>query len=161
MNVSTVISSGNNFQTRRPVNRVDSWRVATIFIACLALIPVLAILWLAAFPSENIWPHLLNTSLPRYLINTVLLLIGVGTSVFITGVVTAYLVSTYHFPLSKWFEWLLLLPLAIPAYVIAYLYTDLLEFSGPVQILIRWVLRLALASDYWFPIYAAWAAQLW
>lgn len=129
----------------------DSWRVGTFVIALLALLPVVAILWLAFFPTENIWPHLVSTSLPRYLKNTVLLMLGVGVSVFFTGVSTAYLVSSYEFPLRKMFEWLLLLPLAFPAYVVAYLYTDLLEFAGPVQHGLRALFGWQLASDYWFP----------
>ena len=129
----------------------DPWRIGTFTIALLALLPVMAILWLAAFPTENIWPHLISTSLPRYLVNTILLMFGVGISVFLTGVSTAYFVSNYEFPLRKYFEWLLLLPLAFPAYVIAYMYTDLLEFAGPVQHALRVLFGWRLASDYWFP----------
>ena len=131
--------------------RVDSWRIGTLAVAAMALLPVVAILWLAFFPTENIWPHLVATSLPRYLSNTLFLMLGVGISVFVTGVSTAYLVSHYEFPLRRYFEWLLLLPLAFPAYVIAYLYTDLLEFAGPVQRSLRAVFGWQLARDYWFP----------
>ncbi len=129
----------------------DPWRIGTLAIALLALLPVLSILWLAAFPTENIWPHLISTSLPRYLQNTLILMLGVGISVFITGVSTAYVVTNYEFPLRAQFEWLLLLPLAFPAYVIAYLYTDLLEFAGPVQHFLRSIFGWTLSSDYWFP----------
>jgi iron(III) transport system permease protein len=78
-------------------------------------------------------------------------MIGVGVSVFLTGVTSAYLVSAFSFPGQKLFEWLLLLPLAVPAYVIAYLYTDLLEFAGPVKSAFRAVFGWELARDYWFP----------
>ncbi len=78
-------------------------------------------------------------------------MLGVGVSVLLTGVSTAYLVSHFEFPLRRYFEWMLLLPLAIPAYVIAYLYTDLLEFAGPVQQAIRHIFDWQLARDYWFP----------
>jgi len=117
----------------------------------LTTLPVLAIIWLAFFPTENIWPHLVQTSLPRYVSNTIVLMLGVGVSVFLNGVSTAYLVSNYSFPLQKYFEWLLLLPLAVPAYVIAYLYTDLLEYAGPVQYALRSMFGWELARDYWFP----------
>lgn len=127
------------------------WRISTVFLSALAVLPVIAIALLSFFPTENIWPHLLETSLPRYLSNTVQLIFGVGISVLITGVSTAYLVSHFEFPCRRYFEWMLLLPLAIPAYVIAYLYTDLLEFAGPVQRLIRGVFGWQLARDYWFP----------
>ncbi len=78
-------------------------------------------------------------------------MLGVGISVFLTGVSTAYLVTNYEFPLRRQFEWLLLLPMAFPAYVIGYLYTDLLEFAGPVQGFIRQLFGWTLASEYWFP----------
>ncbi len=128
-----------------------AWRIGTTGIALIAMLPVLAIVWLALFPSENIWPHLVSTVLPRYLSNTVILMVGVGISVFLIGVSTAYLVSTYVFPGQQYFAWLLILPLAVPAYVIAYLYTDLLEFAGPVQTMIRGLFGWELARDYWFP----------
>ena len=129
----------------------DPWRLGAFTVAALTLLPVFAILMLAFFPSENIWPHLLSTTLPKYIGNTLILLFGVGVSVLITGVASAHLVTTYEFPLRKSLEWLLLLPLAVPAYVIAYLYTDLLEFAGPVQGALRAWFGWQLAGDYWFP----------
>jgi iron(III) transport system permease protein len=131
--------------------RVDFWQVGSFLFAALAVLPVLVIIWLALFPEENIWPHLISTSLPGYIKNTLILMLGVGISVFLTGVSTAWLVTHYEFPLRREFEWMLLLPLAIPAYVIAYMYTDLLEFAGPVQQLLRSVFGWELARDYWFP----------
>jgi iron(III) transport system permease protein len=130
---------------------VSPWWVGTSLVAIVAVLPVVAIAWLALFPTENIWPHLASTSLPRYLSNTLILMSGVGVAVFITGVSSAYLVSTYSFPMRRYFEWLLLLPLAVPAYVIAYLYTDLLEYAGPVQKGLRGLFGWELARDYWFP----------
>ena len=129
----------------------DPWRVGAFAVAAMTLLPVITILLLAFFPSENIWPHLISTTLPKYIGNTLLLLGGVGVSVLITGVATAYLVTACEFPLRKSLEWLLLLPLAMPAYVIAYLYTDLLEFAGPVQIALRALFDWRLAGDYRFP----------
>ena len=130
---------------------VSPWWVCTSLVAIVAVLPVVAIAWLALFPTENIWPHLASTSLPHYLSNTLILMSGVGVAVFITGVSSAYLVSTYSFPMRRYFEWLLLLPLAVPAYVIAYLYTDLLEYAGPVQKGLRGLFGWELARDYWFP----------
>ena len=136
---------------RSSLRGVDPWRLGTFTVAALTMLPVFAILILAFFPSENIWPHLLSTTLPKYIGNTVVLLFGVGVSVLITGVATAHLVTAYEFPLRKSLEWLLLLPLAVPGYVIAYLYTDLLEFAGPVQGALRALFGWQLAGDYWFP----------
>ncbi|MFT5259649.1 MAG: iron(III) transport system permease protein [Saprospiraceae bacterium] len=136
---------------RANTQRIDLWQISTLLFALLALVPLLAIAYLAFSPEENIWPHLLSTSLLRYVSNTLILMLGVGISIFLTGVSTAYVVSHYEFPLRRAFEWLLLLPLAVPAYVIAYLYTDLLEFAGPVQSALRELFGWKLASDYWFP----------
>ncbi len=111
----------------------------------------MAIAWMAFSPTENIWPHLISTSLPHYLLNTIVLMAGVGLSVLLTGVSTAWLISSCSFPGDRIFEWMLALPLAVPAYVIAYLYTELLEFAGPVQGMLRAVFGWELASDYWFP----------
>ncbi len=131
--------------------RTDFWQISTLLFAILALVPIVAIGYLALFPEENIWPHLISTSLPKYITNTLLLMLGVGVSIFLTGVSTAYAVSHFEFPLRRIFEWMLLLPLAIPAYVIAYLYTDLLEYAGPVQSALRHIFGWELASEYWFP----------
>ncbi|MGI9311634.1 MAG: ABC transporter permease [bacterium] len=130
---------------------LSPWRLGAFAVAAMALLPVVSILALALFPSENIWPHLLATTLPKYVVNTAILLAGVGASTLLTGVVAAHLVTAYQFPLRGALEWLLLLPLAVPAYVIAYLYTDLLEFAGPVQRMLRALFGWRLASDYWFP----------
>lgn len=130
---------------------VNFWGIGTLCVVFVALLPLVSIIGLAFFPTENIWPHLISTSLPRYLLNTFVLMTGVGVSVFLTGVTTAWLISTYSFPGHKYFEWMLLLPLAVPAYVIAYLYTDLLEFAGPVQSMLREIFGWELVRDYWFP----------
>lgn len=149
--MTELASSKRDKPARKIIFRADLWQISSIFFAALAVLPVLAIVWLAFFPEENIWPHLIQTSLPGYIKNTLLLMLGVGVSVFLTGVSTAWLVTHYEFPLRKQFEWMLLLPLAIPAYVIAYMYTDLLEFAGPVQQLLRSIFGWELARDYWFP----------
>ena len=78
-------------------------------------------------------------------------MLGVGVSVLITGVTTAWLITMCRFPGHRIFEWLLLLPMAFPAYVIAYAYTDLLEYSGAVQGFLRHVFDWQTPQDYWFP----------
>ena len=127
------------------------WRLATVTIATLVCLPILAVLWLALFPAENIWPHLLSTVLPGYVLTTLILMVGVAIGTLVIGVSTAWLVTHYEFPLRGWLTWALLLPFAVPAYVIAYVYTDLLEFAGPVQSLLRDWFGWRSARDYWFP----------
>src|SRR6185503_11453593 len=84
-------------------------------------------------PGGEAWAHLTATVLPGYVWTTLQLAAVVGIGVFVIGVGTAWLVATCEFPGRRAFEWTLLLPLAVPAYVLAYAYTDLLQFSGPVQ----------------------------
>jgi iron(III) transport system permease protein len=141
--------------TARPAPRVRragrAWRLGGLVIALTMALPVLAIGWLALFPSENIWPHLASTVLPRYLVNTALLMLGNGICVLFVGTGTAWLVTMCRFPGRRLFEWALLLPLAMPAYIVAFVYTDLLEFAGPVQRALRGLFGWQGAGDYWFP----------
>ena len=115
------------------------------------MMPVAAVLIFAFGDSGDIWEHLVKTSLFGYVTTTLWLMLGVGVSVFVTGVSTAWVVTMCRFPGRKVFEWLLLLPLAMPAYVIAYAYTDFLEFAGPVQGLMRTIFGWQTARDYFFP----------
>lgn len=106
---------------------------------------------MAFFPAFNIWPHLIATTLPRYLSNTLLLMAAVGLSSAIVGTGVAWLISMYRFPLSRSLEWALLLPLAIPAYIGAYALVDFLEYAGPVQTGLRTIFGWESARDYAFP----------
>jgi iron(III) transport system permease protein len=96
------------------------------------------------------WAHLADTGLPGYARSSVVLALLVAMGTAVVGVGTAWLTAAYRFPGSRVWSWALVLPLAVPSYVIAYAYTDLLQFAGPVQSWIRatWELR---ARDYWFP----------
>jgi iron(III) transport system permease protein len=129
----------------------DWWTAGALVLAALALMPVAAVVFFAVDSSGDIWGHLVRTSLPGYVGNTLWLMLGVGCSVFLTGVSTAWLVTMCRFPGRRIFEWLLLFPLAIPAYVIAYAYTDFLEYAGPVQGLLRALFGWHSARDYFFP----------
>ena len=121
-----------------------------MLIAAALALPVLAVA--ASFfggLSDN-WSHLAATALPRYVGNTLLLLLAVACGVVSMGVVSAWLITAYRFPGRGLLEWALLLPLAMPAYVMAYAYTDWLQFSGPVQSALRAVTGWQ-AREYWFP----------
>jgi iron(III) transport system permease protein len=96
------------------------------------------------------WAHLAATVLPDYLHATLVLCAGVGLGTAAVGVGAAWLVTRYDFPLRRTLEWALVLPLAVPAYVMAYTYTDLLQFVGPVQTALREAFGWTRA-DYWFP----------
>lgn len=127
------------------------WTFTAFLVAAIVCLPLLSVIWLAFFPEENIWPHLYQTVLTTYVSNTLLLMVGVAIGSLVIGVSCAWLVTHHDFPGRAIFNWALLLPFAVPAYVIAYVYTDLLEFSGPVQSFLRDVFGWTLASDYYFP----------
>lgn len=127
------------------------WSLAAVLVAGLVLMPVLSVVWLAANPTDNIWPHLLSTVMPRYAGNTLMLAAGTGALAAAMGAGAAWLVSIYEFPGRRALEWLLLLPLAVPAYVGAYALADFLDYSGPVQVALRGWFGWENARDYWFP----------
>jgi iron(III) transport system permease protein len=129
----------------------DAWSLAALAIAALVLLPVLSVVVLAFRPGENVWPHLLATTLPRYLGNTLVLMAGVGLLASLVGTGAAWLVTMYRFPGRGWLQWALLLPLAVPAYVGAYALVDLLEYAGPVQAGLRALMGWEGPRDYAFP----------
>ena len=129
----------------------DRWSVGAVLVAMLVVMPIGAVLWIALTPTENIWPHLVATTLPRYLENTAVLVVAVGFLAAVVGTGTAWMVTMYRFAGSRWLQWLLLFPLAIPAYIGAYALVDFLEYAGPVQGGLRALFGWHSAQDYWFP----------
>src|SRR5690242_1086168 len=106
----------------RAISGARPWRRGrALWIAAAGIVAVLAL-----GGSLDVWPHLLSNVLPRATWNTLLLLGGVGTITGIVGCGTAWLVTAYDFPLRRQMEWALLLPLAVPTYIVAYAYLDLL-----------------------------------
>ena len=131
--------------------RADGWTLGTLALTLAAVIPVAAVVGIAFTPGDEIWGHLVSTVLPTYIFTTLQLGIGVGIGTLIIGVGTAWLVTTCRFPGRKIFEWAMLLPMAMPAYVIAYVYTDILEYAGPVQEALRDIFGWTTKREYWFP----------
>jgi iron(III) transport system permease protein len=123
---------------------------SAIVLAALISVPIAAVLSNVFLHGEGTWQHLAATVLPAYLLNTVGLVLGVAYGVISIGVLSAWLVTAYHFPGRRILEWALILPLAMPAYVMAYAYTDWLQFTGPVQTGLR-ELTGWRAREYWFP----------
>jgi iron(III) transport system permease protein len=130
--------------------RLDGWSIGAILIAVVVLAPMLSVLWIAFHPTENIWPHLLSTVLPRYFGTTLYLMLGVGVLTAVVGTGAAWLVTMYRFPGVRWLEHALLFPLAIPAYVGAYALVDFLQYAGPVQTALRGAMGWQSAREYWF-----------
>lgn len=131
--------------------RPDGWTLAALVIAGIVVAPMLAVLWMALHPTDNIWPHLLETVLPRYLRMTLILMLGVAVLTCAVGTGAAWLVTMYRFPGRRWLSVALLFPLANPAYIGAYALVDFLAYSGPVQTGLRLSMGWQSARDYWFP----------
>lgn len=112
--------------------------------------PVVVVLAHVFVPSGDIWQHLSTTVLPDYIRNSLLLMLGVAVGTLLIGVTAAWLTTMCQFPGRSIFEWALLLPMAMPAYIIAYTYTGMLDFAGPVQITLRGWFGWQY-GDYWFP----------
>jgi len=125
--------------------------VATAVLAALVAAPIAALAVTAFGAEDNVWPHIAGVVLPNALLDTAGLLLGVGIVVVIVGVVTAWLVATCRFPGQAVFDWALLLPLAMPTYIVAYCYVDMLDAFGPVQRALRAVFGFTSRRDYWFP----------
>ena len=139
----------------------DGWTLAAFGVGAVIVAPLLAVVWIAFHPTENIWPHLLATVLPRYFLTTVILMAGVGGLTAAMGTGAAWLVTMYRFPGRGWLVHALLFPLALPAYVGAYALVDFLDYSGPLQTLMRAAFGWRDLRDYWFPeIRSTWAAIL-
>ncbi len=136
--------------SRRVTHHFSAWTLLILLIALIVALPVLVILFHVFLPTEGIWSHLASTVLGRYLSNTLFLAITVGVGTLVIGTGTAWLVVMCRFPGKRLFEWALLLPLAVPTYVIAYAYTDFLQVAGPLQSWLREAMGWSF-GEYYFP----------
>ncbi len=130
--------------------RVGFLGAISLAAAALILLPILAVVASVFGAAGDTWAHLARTALGHYVANTALLVTGVALGVLAIGVLCAWLVTAYRFPGRRLLEWALVLPLAMPAYVMAYAYTDWLQFTGPVQTALRGAFGWQ-AREYWFP----------
>ncbi len=127
------------------------WLLASGGIAALVLAPIVALVVTAGGGSADLWQHLLAYVLPTAARDTLILLLGVGALAAVVGTVTAWLVTAYDFPGRSVFNWALLLPLAVPTYIVAYAYLDVLHPVGPVQSAIRAILGFDSPRDFRLP----------
>ena len=144
-----VISYNEMSSIRRSLH-FSFWPVFSFFFAVLVSVPALVVLAHLFFPLGDVWRHLFDTVLSRYVINTASLALGVGLIGFIVGGATAWLCATCQFPGRSFFEWALLLPLSVPTYAIAFCYGGLLDYAGPIQSTLRESFGWS-RGDYWFP----------
>ncbi|MBE9221756.1 iron ABC transporter permease [Cyanobacterium stanieri LEGE 03274] len=127
------------------------WYLTLITIAILISIPILTIALSIFGDNRDIWQHLVETVLSSYITNSLVLMLGVAVGVLVVGVGCAWLVTMTEFWGVRWLECFLLMPLASPAYLLAYAYTNLLSYFGPVQIWLRNTFNWESFDDYWFP----------
>jgi len=162
-NGHTAIDSESDYQVATPASLVqdtsagslrrpvwNGWVVGQVLLALVLALPVFSIVASLFWPRPETWAHLADTVLADYIVNSLLLTVGVGIGVLLLALVPAWLVTMCRFPGSRVLEWALLLPLAMPAYIIAYTYTGLLDVAGPVQMMLRDWTGWSY-GDYWFP----------
>lgn len=137
--------------------RPSPWTLAAALGAGAVAVPIVAVLASLLTPRVEVWAHLWHTQLAALVLNTAVLVAGVGAGTLVLGTGLAWLVVAYRFPGSRVFEWALILPLAVPAYVIGFAFLGLLDYTGPVQ---TW-LRAALGPGARLPeLRSAWGVTL-
>lgn len=128
-----------------------SWKTSSWSFALLLVLPILAIFYTALGESDDAFSHLMDTVMATYTINTFLLVVGVAFLSLLLGLPSAWLMAMCRLPTEKTLQWALVLPLAIPGYIVGYIYTDWLDYAGPIQIFLRDVFGWQSMGDYWFP----------
>lgn len=119
-------------------------------MAAALFLPIIAIAYTSFGSTDGIFSHLMSTVIPTYVFNTVVLVVGVMVLAFAFGLPSAWLMANCHFPTAKTLQWLLVLPLAMPGYIVAYIFTDWFDFAGPIQSSLRELTGWG-PKDYWFP----------
>lgn len=149
MPASSPVVAPSTIRSARASGR--SWLLLAGLAALIVCLPVAGLALEAIKGSTGLWAHLFSTILPVAMVDTVILLAGVGVVTAVIGTTTAWLVTAYDFPGRRVLEWALLLPLAVPTYIIAYAYLDMLHPIGAVQGAIRWVLGYETPRQFRLP----------
>ncbi|WP_447834627.1 ABC transporter permease [Aeromonas veronii] len=137
------------------------WMNGSWAIALLLCLPVIALLFSAFSAEGELFRHLADTVLLDYLANTLGLVVGVVLLSLLFGVPTAWLVAMCQVPGRRALQWALMLPMAMPSYIVAYVYTDLLDYSGPLQAGLRALFGWNSPADYWFPAIRSLGGAAW
>ncbi|MCS6134725.1 iron ABC transporter permease [Shewanella baltica] len=128
-----------------------SWSLAGYALATILVLPLVALILQALQPDEAVFGHLMATVLPTYIINSLLLIFWVSLGALLLALPCAWLMARCEFVGRRYLQWALLLPLAMPGYIVAYVYTDLLDYAGPVQRSLRTIFSWSSPQDYFFP----------
>lgn len=126
------------------------WKTSSGTIALLLVLPILAIFFTAIGETDELFAHLMSTVLPTYTFNTIALAIGVMLLSLVFGIPSAWLMAMCRLPTERVLQWALVLPLAMPGYIVGYIFTDWFDFAGPIQVLLRDLTGWG-PGDYWFP----------
>ncbi|OAN60622.1 iron ABC transporter permease [Balneola sp. EhC07] len=153
----TFTSSDSN---KYPTTLSKKWAVVSGIIAVLVSIPILSVLSSFFVSSGEIWSHLASTVLGDYITNSLLLIVGVSSGVVLLGVTLAWIITMCSFPGQKYFEWAAVLPFSIPAYLLAYIYTDFFGITGTLQTAIRSTFDLGIGEFVLPEIRSVWGAIL-
>ena len=146
---SIQLAKVNSLSESNP-RQLSLWKPGIFVVAALLSLPIFTVASFLLYPSNDVWQHLRDTVLNEYLVNSALLMSGVAIGTLVIGVGCAWLTSVCVFPGKKIFAWALLMPLAFPGYIIAYTYTGMFDFAGPVQ---SWLRELTGwgPREYYFP----------
>ena len=115
---------------------VDIWSISVALCSVLLLAPLVAV-FIGVFQPSEVWEHLVGTVLPGYLLNTLILLVGVSIMSLAFALPSAWFVATYEFPMRRFWKWALVMPLAVPTFASGFAYYDVLEFSIPLIVKVR------------------------
>lgn len=126
--------------------KTSSWAFSLLLV-----LPVLAIFYTALGESDDVFGHLVSTVMGTYALNTTLLVTGTVSLALLMGIPSAWLLANYAIPGDRWLQWALVLPLAMPGYIVGYIYTDWFDYAGPIQLLLRDLTGWTSAAQYWFP----------
>jgi iron(III) transport system permease protein len=135
--------------TKRPGHPV--LRAVSAAVAFCVLLPVLSLLLIATGGDGSDWPHLIRNVLPSASLTTLTLLALVAVGAGTIGVLAAWLIVAFDFPLRRTLAWILVLPLAVPPYLAAYAFGEFFHYTGPVQSFYRWLFGFQTIRDYYFP----------
>lgn len=126
--------------------KTSSW-----VFSLLLVLPILAIFYTALGESDDVFRHLMSTVMGTYTLNTAYLVMGTVSLSLLMGIPSAWLMANYAIPGDRWLQWALVLPLAMPGYIVGYIYTDWFDYAGPIQSLVRDLTGWTSAAQYWFP----------
>ncbi|MGF1766593.1 iron ABC transporter permease [Enterovibrio makurazakiensis] len=126
--------------------KTSSWALSLLLV-----LPILAIFYTAVGESDDVFGHLMSTVMGTYTLNTILLVVGTVFLSLLMGIPSAWLMANYSIPGDRWLQWALVLPLAMPGYIVGYIYTDWFDYAGPIQLFLRDITGWTSAAQYWFP----------